>query len=59
MIEKIVNFEKIIEKKGGGKTLDLSGGKRKRTYTMRRNLDDAGKASPSGHSKPKTIIEYG
>ena len=56
MIEKINKFDKIIERNGTGKTLDMSSGiKRKRTYTMRKG----GKESPgSGGSYPKHVHDY-
>jgi hypothetical protein len=60
MIEKINNYDKIIAKKGtsSGKTLDMSGGKRKRNYTSRRNIDSAGKITPSKQSYPPYVTDY-
>lgn len=58
MIEKITMYDKKIEKTGfTGRTLDLSGGKRKRSYNMRRSMDNAGKSSPSG-GMSRHHIEY-
>ena len=59
MIEKINKFDKIIERKGTskGKTLDMSNGKRR--YSKHRNLDKAGKSTPSGSSYPSHVVDYG
>jgi len=58
MIEKINNYDKIIERNGtSGKTLDMSGSgvKRKRSYTMRTKP-----TTPGGKTGfPKHIHEYG
>lgn len=59
MIEKINKFDKIIERKGTskGKTLDMSNGKRR--YTKNRNLEKAGKATPSKNGYPSYVVDYG
>jgi len=53
MIEKINNYDKIIQRSGSsGKTLDLSGGgnlRKKRTYTMR---NPGSKVKSPGNPKP-------
>ena len=59
MIEKINKFDKIIARKGtsNGKTLDMSNGKRR--YNKNRNIDKAGKTTPSANGFPSYVVDYG
>ena len=54
MIEKINNYDKIISRTSTGKTLDMSGGRKKRTYTMR-NKDGIDKQGDGHGGHPKNI----
>jgi len=63
MIEKITMYDKKVEKSGfSGRTLDLSGGKRKRAHTSRKPRDpDAckeGKSTPKGAPMSKHKMDY-